>query len=37
MPVPTGSRLPASLQLMGPHNSEDLLLAAGQVVEAAVR
>jgi amidase len=36
LPVPTGGRLPASLQLMGPHNSEDLLLAAGQIVEAAV-
>jgi Asp-tRNA(Asn)/Glu-tRNA(Gln) amidotransferase A subunit family amidase len=36
LPVPTGGRLPASLQLMGPHNSEELLLAAGTVVEAAV-
>jgi amidase len=36
LPVPTGGRLPASLQLMGPHNSEELLLAAGSVVEAAV-
>jgi amidase len=34
MPVPTGG-LPASLQLVGPHNSEALLLAAGQVIEAA--
>jgi Asp-tRNA(Asn)/Glu-tRNA(Gln) amidotransferase A subunit family amidase len=33
--VPAG-RLPASLQLLGPHNSEELLLAAGRVVEAAV-
>ena len=36
LPVPTGGRLPASLQLMGPHNSEDLLLAAGQLIEAAL-
>jgi amidase len=36
MPVPTGRRLPASLQLMGPHNSEELLLTAGRVIEAAV-
>src|SRR5207248_5672039 len=26
LPVPTEGRLPASLQLLGPHNSEDLLL-----------
>jgi amidase len=37
LPVPTGGRLPASLQLMGPHNSEELLLAAGAVLEAAAR
>ncbi|MCU1450813.1 MAG: amidase [Acidimicrobiales bacterium] len=36
LPVPTGGRLPASLQLVGPHNSEELLLAAGAVVEAAI-
>ena len=35
LPVPTGGRLPASLQLIGPHNKEDLLLAAGKVVESA--
>jgi len=35
-PVRTaGSPLPASLQLVGPHNSEELLLATAQVVEAA--
>jgi amidase len=36
MPVPTGGRLPASLQLLGPHNAEDVLLAAGRVIEVAV-
>ncbi|MBV9043105.1 MAG: amidase [Acidimicrobiia bacterium] len=36
LPVPTGGRLPASLQLVGPHNSEDRLLALGRVVETAV-
>jgi amidase len=35
LPVPTGGPLPASLQLMGPHNSENLLLAAGQLIESA--
>jgi amidase len=35
MPVPTDGRLPASLQLVGPHNSEAALLALGRVVEAA--
>ena len=35
-PVRTaGSPLPASLQLVGPHNSEELLLATARVVEAA--
>jgi amidase len=35
-PVRTeGSPLPASLQLVGPHNSEELLLATASVVEAA--
>ncbi|MBV8982160.1 MAG: amidase [Acidimicrobiia bacterium] len=36
LPVPTNGRLPASLQLVGPHNSEDRLLALGQVIEGAV-
>ena len=36
MPVPTGGRLPASLQLVGPHNSEHALLALGRVIESAV-
>jgi amidase len=37
LPVPRpGAPVPASLQLVGPHGSEDLLLAAGAVVEAAV-
>ncbi|MBV9410683.1 MAG: amidase, partial [Acidimicrobiia bacterium] len=31
IPVPTTQRLPASLQLVGPHNSEDQLLALGRV------
>jgi amidase len=35
LPVPTNGPLPASLQLIGPHNREDLLLAAGAVIEAA--
>lgn len=36
-PVPAqGSRLPASLQLVGPRGGEALLLATAQVVEAAV-
>jgi amidase len=35
-PVPTTTRLPASLQLVGPHNSEALLCATGSVVEAAL-
>jgi len=36
LPVPTRQRLPASLQLVGPHNSEDALLALGRVIESAV-
>jgi amidase len=37
LPVPAGSsRLPASLQLIGPADSEDVLLATGAMVEAAV-
>jgi amidase len=37
MPVPaSGSTLPASLQLVGPHNAEALLCATASVVEAAV-
>lgn len=37
MPVPTASGgLPASLQLIGPHRGEELLVATGLVVEAAV-
>jgi len=36
LPVPSGGRLPASIQLLGPHGSEDRLLAAGAVIEAAV-
>ena len=34
--IPTGGRLPASLQLVGPHGSEEHLLALGAVVERAV-
>ena len=37
LPVPTGGGgLPASLQLMGRHGGEELLVATGRVVEAAV-
>jgi amidase len=36
LPVPAGFRLPASLQLVGPADSEDVLLATGAIVEAAV-
>jgi amidase len=37
LPIPAaGSRLPASLQLVGPANGEELLLALGRVVEQAV-
>jgi amidase len=37
MPVPTAAGgLPASLQLIGPHRGEELLVATGAVVEAAV-
>lgn len=35
-PVPTGGPLPASLQLMGPEGSEEMLVAAGLVVEEAL-
>ena len=35
-PVPTGGRLPASLQLVGPRGSEAALLAAGGRVEEAI-
>jgi amidase len=37
-PVPVrGARLPASLQLVGPHHGEELLLSTAAVVEAALR
>jgi amidase len=36
VPAPGGPGLPASLQLVGPEGGEDLLVAAGAVVEAAV-
>jgi amidase len=35
LPVPGEHRLPASLQLIGPHGAEALLLATGAVIEAA--
>jgi len=35
-PVPTGGPLPASMQLIGPNHSEERLLAAGMVLEAAL-
>jgi amidase len=37
LPVPTGGRFPASVQLVGPDHSEDLLCATGLVIEAAAR
>jgi amidase len=36
LPVPTGGRLPASLQLIGAAGSEERLLAAGAMLERAV-
>jgi amidase len=36
LPVPTDGHLPASLQLVGHRNSEETLVAAGLVVEAAI-
>jgi amidase len=36
LPVPSAGPVPASLQLIGPANSEDRLLAAGAVIERAV-
>jgi amidase len=35
LPVPSGDRLPASLQLVGPAGGEDLLLATGALIESA--
>lgn len=35
-PVPSNRPTPASLQLVGPHGAEELLVATGAVVEAAV-
>jgi amidase len=35
LPVRSGHRLPASMQLIGPAGSEELLLATGAVIEAA--
>jgi amidase len=37
LPVPASGRLPASVQLIGPAGSEERLLAAGAVLEQAVR
>jgi Asp-tRNA(Asn)/Glu-tRNA(Gln) amidotransferase A subunit family amidase len=37
MPVPANGPLPASVQPIGPANSEDRLLAAGAILEAAAR
>jgi hypothetical protein len=37
LPVPSGGPLPASVQLIGPANGEERLLAAGAVVEQAVQ
>lgn len=35
IPVPSAHRLPASLQLIGPPDGEEMLLAAGAVLEGA--
>ena len=35
LPVPSDGPLPASIQLIGPHNAEERLLALGRIVEAA--
>jgi aspartyl-tRNA(Asn)/glutamyl-tRNA(Gln) amidotransferase subunit A len=35
LPVPTDGQLPASLQLVGPMNTEETLVSAGIVVEEA--
>jgi Asp-tRNA(Asn)/Glu-tRNA(Gln) amidotransferase A subunit family amidase len=37
LPVPSPAGLPASLQLIGPHGSEEQLIALGGVIEAALR
>ena len=37
LPVPARGPLPASVQLIGPAGSEDRLLAAGAVLEQALR
>ena len=34
IPAPAAGPLPASVQLVGPHNGEERLLAAGRVLEA---
>jgi amidase len=36
LPVPTSGALPGSLQLIGPRHSEEMLLAAGLVLESAI-
>ena len=36
LPVPRASRLPTSLQLVGPRDGEESLLALGAVVESAL-
>jgi amidase len=35
LPLPSGSRFPASIQLLAPHGGEELLLATAAVIEAA--
>ena len=37
MPAPAAGPLPTSVQLVGPHNGEERLLAAGRLLEAAAR
>ena len=36
LPVPAAGRFPASVQLVGPDDSEDLLCATGLAIEAAL-
>ena len=36
LPVPTPGPLPASVQLIGPRHSEEMLVAAGLALEAAL-
>jgi Asp-tRNA(Asn)/Glu-tRNA(Gln) amidotransferase A subunit family amidase len=35
LPAPTGGRLPAGLQLVGPWGGEELVVATGTILESA--